>query len=90
MKLFTIIYYKLIPWMSYVFIIFVILALEFSCTSFILLVWLLVSLGVQVQRKNCLRTYEIMYNLWSVVERLFAVEIILRYAFEFLTFPLFY
>lgn len=81
MKLLTIIYYKLIPWVSYLFIFFVILALEFSCTSLILLIWLLVSLTVQVQRKNNLRTYEILYNLWSVLERLFAIQIILRYAF---------
>lgn len=90
MKLLTIIYYKLIPWLSYVFIFFVILALEFSCTSLILLIWLLISLTVQVQRKNNLRTYEILYNLWSVLERLFAIQIILRYAFQFLTFPMFY
>jgi len=89
-KLFTIIYYKLIPWLSYAFIFFVILALEFSCTSLILLVWLLISLAFQIQRRNEPRTYEIMYSLWNGLERLFAIQIILRYAFEFLTFPMFY
>ena len=51
-KLLTIVYYKLIPWLSYAFLFAVILALEFSCITLLLLVCLLITLAVQVQRKN--------------------------------------
>lgn len=84
----AIVYYKLLPWVSYLIIISLLLLLEFSVSSLVLLAWVLLTLGYHILSTNRLRSYRRLYQLWLNYARLTSLQIVLRYVFEFAKFDL--
>jgi hypothetical protein len=88
-QILTIAYYKLLPWLSYLVILAVLLLQDFSVSSWVLLGWILCTLGVQLLSKHDLPSYRRMSVLWLGYMQLTALQIILRFAFEFTKFDVF-
>lgn len=84
----TVVYYKLLPWVSYIAIICLLLVLEPSLGACVLLTWILLTLGTHVLRKNEPSTYRRLFWLWLFYSRLTSLQIVLRYVFEFMKFDL--
>ena len=53
----TIIYYKILPWFSYCVILGLLVAYDFSLSSWVLLSWVLVTFGVHLMSRHDLKGY---------------------------------
>lgn len=84
----TVIYYKMLPWVSYFAIISLLLVLEPSLGACILLAWILITLATHLLLKNEPSTYRRLFWLWLFYSRLTSLQIVLRYVFEFMKFDL--
>lgn len=84
----AIVYYKLIPWMSYLIILGLLFPLDFSVSSFILMTWGIITIGYHILSKHDLTSYKRMNILWLGYMRLMSTQIVLRFAFEFAKFDL--
>lgn len=84
----TVIYYKLLPWASYLAILCLLLFLKFSLSTCILLGWALMTLGIHLLSKNEPSSYKRLHILWLIYARLTSLQIVLRYIFEFAKFDL--
>lgn len=87
-RLLTIIYYKLIPWASYFVVLGLLVSLDFSLSSWVLLGWGVLTIGVHVLSRHDLASYRRMSLLWLGYMRLMSLQIVLRFAFEFAKFDL--
>ena len=76
-----IVYYKLLPWVSYLVIIGILVSFDFSLSSWGLLGWMLTTLGVHLMSKHDLPGYRRMNILWLGFMRLTSFQIVLRFAF---------
>lgn len=86
----TIVYYKLVPWLSYALVMFFLLLLDYSVSSCLLLAWLLITISQQILFGSKVENYQRLYWLWLVYLRLTALQIVLRYVFEFAKFDIIY
>jgi hypothetical protein len=77
----TVVYYKLLPWVSYFAIITLSLVLDASLLTFILLAWITIILGAHILLKHQLAHYKILFWLWQSYSKLVSLKIILRYAY---------
>ena len=76
-----IIYYKLLPWVSYLAILGILVSYDFSLSSWGLLGWMLTTLAVHLMSKHDLSGYKRMNLLWLGFMRLTSLQIVLRFAF---------
>lgn len=81
MDILTVIYYKLLPWVSYLAIISLLLFLEPSIFAFVLLVWILTTLGTHILSRNEPASYKRLFWFWLTYSRLTFMQIVLRYIF---------
>lgn len=69
----TIVYYKLIPWASHLLVLVILIKLEFSVISAIIVIWSLAVLWVHMVRPNNLPAYRALHRMWMIFLRLLTV-----------------